>query len=56
MAEAGEGSLEGEIKGWCDFSFHCFLSILFVLHNTQKESQGEGNEREANNIKNRKMS
>lgn len=43
---------EGESEGWNDFSFLCFLSILFVLHNAQQESQRE--EKEAINIKTEK--
>lgn len=42
---------EGETEGWRDFSFFCFLSILFALHNSQQESQRGGEENEANNIK-----
>lgn len=50
----GEES-EGKTEGWCDSSFHCFLSILFVLlHNAQRESQGEGEKRKANNVKTEK--
>lgn len=39
-------------KGWCDCSFQCFHSMLFVFpNNAEKEIHGESEERETNNIK-----
>lgn len=48
------GESGAETEGWCDLNFHFFLSILFVLlHNAQRESQGEGEESKQH--KNRKV-